>query len=74
MIGKEPNFFSRSISHKFSTMKIGITGASGMLGNVLVSIISKSHHVLATSRSKGVEEKNVEWDCFDLTNFELLNK
>lgn len=54
-------------------MKIGITGASGMLGNALVSLISKSHQVLATSRSKGLEAKNVEWDCFDLTNFELLN-
>jgi dTDP-4-dehydrorhamnose reductase len=54
-------------------MKIGITGASGMLGSAIVSLISKSHQVLATSRSKGLDVKGVEWDCFDLTNFKLLN-
>jgi dTDP-4-dehydrorhamnose reductase len=54
-------------------MRIGITGASGMLGTVLVSQISKSHEVFATSRSKGLEEKNIEWDCFDLTDYDLLN-
>jgi len=54
-------------------MRIGITGASGMLGSAIVSLISKSHQVLATSRSKGLEARGVEWDCFDLTNFKLLN-
>ena len=54
-------------------MKIAITGASGMLGTALVCLFSKSHKVFATSRNKGLEEKNIEWDCFDLTDFELLN-
>jgi dTDP-4-dehydrorhamnose reductase len=55
-------------------MRIGITGASGMLGTALVIHLSKSHEIFATSRSKGVEGKNIEWDCFDLTNAALLNK
>ncbi len=55
-------------------MRIGITGASGMLGTALVIHLSKSYEVFATSRSKGVEGKNIEWDCFDLTNNALLNK
>ena len=54
-------------------MKIGITGASGMLGTALLSLLSKSHEVFATSRNKGLEENNIKWDCFDLTDFELLN-
>tara|TARA_Y200000002_G_scaffold340734_1_gene311473 strand:- start:178 stop:1089 length:912 start_codon:yes stop_codon:yes gene_type:complete len=54
-------------------MKIGITGASGMLGTALLSLLSKSHEVFATSRNKGLEEKSIKWDCFDLTDFELLN-
>ena len=53
-------------------MKIAITGASGMLGTALISLLSKSHEVFATSRNKGIEKKNIEWDCFDLNNFELL--
>ena len=55
-------------------MKIGITGASGMLGTALVRHFSKSYKVFATSRSKGVEGRGIEWDCFNLTNIELLNK
>jgi dTDP-4-dehydrorhamnose reductase len=55
-------------------MKIGITGASGMLGTALVRHLSKSNKVFATSRSVGVEGKGIEWDCFNLTNIELLNK
>ena len=54
-------------------MRIGITGASGMLGTALVSKLSKSHKVFATSRNKGLEEKNIEWDCFDLTDTKTLN-
>jgi dTDP-4-dehydrorhamnose reductase len=54
-------------------MKIGITGASGMLGTALVSHLSKSHKVFATSRSVGVKGKNIDWDCFDLTDVMLLN-
>ncbi len=55
-------------------MRIGITGASGMLGTALISKISKSHKVFATSRDKGLEEKNIKWDCFDLTNTKMLYK
>jgi dTDP-4-dehydrorhamnose reductase len=55
-------------------MRIGITGASGMLGTELVTCLSKSYKVFATSRSKGVENRNIEWNCFDLTNLVLLNK
>jgi len=55
-------------------MKIGITGASGMLGTALVSRLSKIHAIFATSRSKGAEGQNIEWSCFDLTDTTLLNK
>jgi dTDP-4-dehydrorhamnose reductase len=55
-------------------MRISITGASGMLGTALVTHLSKTHKIFATSRSKSVESKNIEWDCFDLTNIALLNK
>jgi dTDP-4-dehydrorhamnose reductase len=54
-------------------MRIGITGASGMLGTALVSHMSKSHKIFATSRSKGMEGQNIDWDCFDLTDVMLLN-
>jgi len=54
-------------------MRIGITGASGMLGTALVSHMSKSHKIFATSRSRGVEGQNIDWDCFDLTDVMLLN-
>ncbi len=55
-------------------MRIGITGASGMLGGVLATHLSKTHEIFATSRSKGVESKNIKWNCFDLTDIVLLNK
>jgi len=54
-------------------MKIGVTGASGMLGSAIITHLSKSYSVLATSRSKGISGKNIEWDCFDLRNIELLS-
>jgi len=55
-------------------MKIGITGASGMLGAALLSRLSRTLKVFATSRSIGVKDKNIEWNCFDLTNVVLLNQ
>ena len=55
-------------------MRIGVTGASGMLGTALVTHLSKFYKVFATSRSKGIEGKNIEWDCFDLTDIALLEK
>ena len=55
-------------------MRIGITGASGMLGTSLVSHLSKRHDMFATSRGKGIEGQNIEWNCFDLTNATLLNQ
>jgi len=54
-------------------MKIGITGASGMLGTALISRLSRSQKVFATSKSIGVEGQNIDWTCFDLTDFVLLN-
>jgi dTDP-4-dehydrorhamnose reductase len=55
-------------------MKIGITGASGMLGAALVTHLSKKYDILATSRGKGVEGENINWSCFDLTDVVLLDK
>ena len=55
-------------------MIIGVTGANGMLGTALVSRLSKTYEVFATSRSKGLEGERIKWDCFDLTNITLLNK
>ena len=55
-------------------MRIGITGASGMLGTSLVSHLSKRHDIFATSRGKSIEGQNIEWNCFDLTNAALLNQ
>ena len=55
-------------------MRIGITGASGMLGTALLSQISKSQEVFATSRNVGIQNKNINWDCFDLTNFKFLER
>jgi dTDP-4-dehydrorhamnose reductase len=55
-------------------MRIGITGASGMLGTALVNHLSKIHQIFATSRSKGLEGQNIKWNCFDLTETALLNQ
>ena len=49
-------------------MRIGITGASVMLGTAIVIHLSKSHEIFATSRGKGEEGGNIEWDCFNLRN------
>jgi dTDP-4-dehydrorhamnose reductase len=54
-------------------MKIGITGASGMLGSCLLQHLSKKYEISATSRTKGIENSNIKWCCFDLTTFKLLN-
>ena len=54
-------------------MRIGVTGASGMLGTALVSYLSKRYDIFATSRGKGAEGQNIDWDCFDLTDVSLLN-
>jgi dTDP-4-dehydrorhamnose reductase len=55
-------------------MKVGVTGASGMLGTSLIAHLSEKHKVFATSRSKGIEGNNIQWDCFDLTDIVLLNE
>jgi len=55
-------------------MKLGVTGASGMLGSALVSNLSKAYTVFATSRREGLKGQNIKWDCFDLTNIALLNR
>tara|TARA_B100000989_G_C19526544_1_gene467203 strand:- start:1815 stop:2708 length:894 start_codon:yes stop_codon:yes gene_type:complete len=53
-------------------MRIGVTGASGMLGNALLQQLSKSYEIFATSRNIGLLGKNINWECFDLTNLDLL--
>lgn len=55
-------------------MRIGITGASGMLGTALVSHLSETHHIFATSRNKGAVQQNTTWHCFDLVNGDALNQ
>ena len=55
-------------------MKIGITGASGMLGTALINELSNKHEVFATARKKGVEKENINWQCFDLTDIQKLKK
>lgn len=55
-------------------MRIGVTGASGMLGSALIAHLSKHYKVFATSRKHGIENKSINWDCFDLTNLALLHK
>ncbi len=54
-------------------MNIGITGASGMLGTALIEGLNSEYKIYATSRKKGVSRENVEWDCFDLLDFNKLN-
>ena len=53
-------------------MKIAITGASGMLGTSLVSLLSKKYKIYANSHSKSLNHSNVEWECFDITSQHLL--
>ncbi len=55
-------------------MKIGITGANGMLGKALIMHLSKVHKLFATSRNQGLEGENIDWNCFDLTDNMLLLK
>ena len=56
-------------------MRIGVTGASGMLGTALLRCLSKKkYEVFATSRSNGAQFSNVKWDLFDLCDFTLLNE
>jgi len=55
-------------------MIVGITGASGMLGSALIAHLSKSYRVFATSRGRGVEGKNIKWECFNLTDIILLTE
>jgi dTDP-4-dehydrorhamnose reductase len=55
-------------------MRLGVTGASGMLGTALIDELAKKYQVFATSRSKGLEREGIQWDCFDLTNLSKLKK
>ena len=55
-------------------MRVGLTGASGMLGTALIDELTKKYEVFATSRSKGLEREGIQWDCFDLTNSQKLKK
>ena len=51
-------------------MRIGITGASGMLGTALLRKLSvnPANSILATSRTRGLLGDNINWNCFDLTD------
>ena len=55
-------------------MRIGVTGASGMLGTALIDELTNKYKVFATSRNKGFEKEGIQWDCFDLTNTQHLKK
>ena len=55
-------------------MRIGVTGASGMLGTALIDELANKYKVFATARSKGLEKDGIIWECFELTNFQHLNK
>jgi dTDP-4-dehydrorhamnose reductase len=55
-------------------VKIGVTGASGMLGSAIIKVLSGAHEIFATSRSKGLSLYNVKWDCFDLTDSNHLTR
>jgi dTDP-4-dehydrorhamnose reductase len=55
-------------------MRIGVTGASGMLGTALIDELTNKYEIFATSRNKGLEKEGIQWDCFDLTNSQKLKK
>ena len=55
-------------------MRVGVTGASGMLGSSILRKLSDLHKVYATSRTQGIRGKNIDWDCFDLMDLDLLSK
>ena len=55
-------------------MRIGVTGASGMLGTALIDELTHKYKVFATSRSRGYEKDGVQWECFDLTNLQKLDR
>ncbi len=54
-------------------MKIGITGASGMLGTALIDRLYLEHKIYATSRKIGIKKDRVRWDCFDLLDVKALH-
>jgi dTDP-4-dehydrorhamnose reductase len=53
-------------------MRIGITGASGMLGTALIDKLHFKHEIYATSRSLGIQRSQVHWSCFDLLRQDKL--
>jgi dTDP-4-dehydrorhamnose reductase len=54
-------------------MKIGITGASGMLGTALIDQLAEHYEIFATARSQGITIGTTHWDCFDLTDLQKLD-
>jgi len=52
-------------------MKIAVLGASGMLGSMLVDVLSKNHQVIATVREmfKAQVKPNVEYKYFDAADY-----
>ena len=55
-------------------MRIGVTGASGMLGTALIDELTNKHQVFATSKGKGYEKEGVQWEYFDLTNLQKIDR
>ena len=53
-------------------MNIALTGASGMLGTALIDSFKSEINVFATAREKGLDNINVSWKCFDITDSEEL--
>ena len=53
-------------------MRIGITGASGMLGTALIDRLHLEHELFATSRTQGILREHVHWECFDLLDTTAL--
>ena len=51
-------------------MRIGVTGASGMLGTALLKSLplNNDRRLFAVSRKKGLERDNILWNCFDLND------
>lgn len=54
------------------SLKIAVTGASGMLGTALLDHFANEFHVFATSRRLGYTKEGINWQLFDLLDKEKL--
>ena len=55
-------------------MRVGITGAGGMLGTALIDKLCVENEIYATDKNEGLKKEKVYWSCFDLLDFDLLKK